>query len=290
VSAIDARFLLDICQSLVRSFNQPNFSANTSWCSNAVSVAKNSTIGSRPIAFFVNTHNTLFVAHPQNGRILLWRNESLDPTTTIPTNLSYPYSLFVTGDEEIFVDNENLNKRVERLTSNGTQLPSPMSICLSCSGLFVDSNDDIYCDDACLSLGIFVTETFNLYVADFLNDRIQLCRLGEINATTVVGNGSNETTITLNKPSGVVLDGNGYLFIADRGNHRILGSGPWGFRCVAGCSGSFGSATDQLSNPRTMNFDRDGNLFVLDTGNDRIQKFFLATNSCVCESKWQEIA
>ena len=47
---------------------------------------------------------------------------------------------FVTADEEIFVDN-----RVARWTSNGTELLSPMSICSQCSGLFVDSTDQLYC-------------------------------------------------------------------------------------------------------------------------------------------------
>ena len=177
------------------------------------------------------------------------------------------------SDEEIFVDNGNPNKRVERWTSNGTQLPSPMSTCWSCYGLFVDSNDNLYCSQynahqvlrksllnpssptmivagtrcqgsTATTLnnpwGIFVSETFDLYVADFGNDRIQLFRSGEINGRTVVGNGSNETTITLSGPSGVVLDGDGYLFIVDSGNNRILGSDRWGFRCVVGCGGGGG--------------------------------------------------
>lgn len=86
----------------------------------------------------------------------------------------------------------------------------------------------------------------------------------------------------------MVLNGNGYLFIVDSYQNRVIGSGPWGFRYVVGCSGMSGSATDQLSYPRTMNFDRDGNLFVLDTNNQRVQKFLLSTNSCTRESKSNE--
>ena len=305
---------------LVRSFNQPDFCPNASWNPNATTVTDSTTIGSSPYTLFVNTFNTLFVANSQNGRILIWRNGSVNPTTTIltNTNLSYPLSLVVTDDEEIFVDNGNTSNRVERWTSNGTQLPSPMSICSQCSGLFLDSNDQLYCSQHTAHqvlrrslqspssptmimagtgfqgstattlnapYGIFVTDKFDFYVADSNNHRIQFFREGEINATTVPINGANGITITLYRPAGVILDADRYLFIVDWGNHRVIGSDRWGFRCLVGCSGSSGSASDQLLWPRTMNFDRDGNLFVLDTNNHRVQKFLLATNSC--DRKWK---
>ena len=127
--------------------------------------------------------------------------------------------------------------------------------------------------------GIFVTINFDLYVADCGNDRVQLFRFGERNATTVVINGSNGT-MTLSCPSGIVLDADGYLFIVDYNHHRLLASGPDGFRCVAGCSGSAGPASNQLYYPFAMSFDREGNLFVTDQNNDRIQKFVLSINSC----------
>ena len=129
--------------------------------------------------------------------------------------------------------------------------------------------------------GIFVNSHFDLYVADCGNNRVQLFRSGEVNGTTVIVNGSNGL-ITLNCPMGIVLDGDGYLFILDGLHHRVIGSGPWGFRCVVGCSGSSGPGSNQLLNPQTMSFDRDGNLFVMDQGNDRIQKFLFENNSSSC--------
>ena len=301
---------------LAISFNQPKFCPNASWNPSAITLIPNNTIGLKPYAFFVNTHNTLFVAHRQNGQIFIWRNGSVNPNRTIMANLSSPSSLFVTDDEEIFVDNGNISNRVDKWTSNGTQLPPPMSICSQCFGLFIDSNDDLYCSQqsphqvlrkslqnpssptmivagtGCNGSttttldrpwGIFVTETFDLYVADCDNDRIQMFRSGEPNGTTVPISGSNGVPITLMRPIAVMLDGDGYLFILDTFHHRVLGSGPWGFRCVVGCSGFGGSLSNQLLYPRAMNFDRDGNLLVLDTDNGRVQKFFLATNSCSCK-------
>ena len=299
------------CILLGRSVNQPKFFPNASWNLNATTFASNGTVGNSPYTIFVDSNNTVVVARWDNGQILIWRNNSINLTTTIVANLSHPQSLFVLGNDEIFVDNGNLNHRVGRWTSNGTRLQPPMSVCSPCSGLFVDINNNLYCSqtdshqvvrtslnspentmtivagEGCSGStanmlnqpwGIFVTMNLGLYIADYGNDRIQLLRSGQVIATTVVGNGSNET-IALNRPTGVVLDGDGYLFIVDSGNHRILGSGAGGFRCVVGCSGQ-GSGSHQLNNPITLSFDTNGNIFVTDVGNGRIQKFSLITNSC----------
>jgi hypothetical protein len=99
-----------------------------------------------------------------------------------------------------------------------------------------------------------------------------------MNAVTVAGNGASGA-IVLNGPTGIVLDADGYLFIVDTNNHRIVGSGPDGFRCVVGCSGGNGSASYRLSHPAMMGFDRDGNIFVVDRSNNRIQRFLLSSNS-----------
>ena len=192
-----------------------------------------------------------------------------------------------------------------------TLLDSPMSIGTHCAGLFIDINNDLYCaqDDRQQVLkkslndpskaniiaagtgcagsashmlnapnGIFVTENLNLYLADSGNDRIQLFRSEELNGTTVAGNGSIGT-IALSGPAGVALDADGYLFIVDSGNSRIVGSGPYGFRCVVGCSGSFGPSATQLNNPGSLSFDIGGNMLVTDQGNSRIQKFLLVDNT-----------
>jgi hypothetical protein len=118
-----------------------------------------------------------------------------------------------------------------------------------------------------------------LYVADSGNDRIQQFMLGQSNGTTVAGGGTSGN-ISLNNPTGVVLDGDGYLFITDSNNGRIVGESSNGFRCLIGCSGSSGSTPSILSSPHMMNFDTYGNIFVVDAGNSRIQKFLLSTNSC----------
>ena len=105
--------------------------------------------------------------------------------------------------------------------------------------------------------GIFVDKNLNLYVADCLNDRIQLILPGQLNGTTLAINGSNGT-FTLACPTDIALDMDDYLFITDALNNRILGLGPFGFRCIVGCTGTTGVASY----------------------NNRLQKFFLSSNSC----------
>jgi hypothetical protein len=119
--------------------------------------------------------------------------------------------------------------------------------------------------------GIFVDTNFDLYVADYYNNRIQLFRTGQLTGITVVGN----ATTTLQYPSGIILDGDKNLFIADSGNNRIVRSGPTGFRCIVGCTGIYGSGSNQLYTPWSLSFDSYGNIFVTDTNNNRVQKFML---------------
>ena len=122
--------------------------------------------------------------------------------------------------------------------------------------------------------GIFVNTNLDLYVADSRNHRVQLFQSGEFNGITVAGNGSIDVTITLNYPTGIVLDGEKYLFIVDHGNSRVVRSSSNGFQCIVGCYGS-GSASNKLNKPTTMAFDSHGNIFVVDQDNHRIQKFIL---------------
>ncbi len=126
----------------------------------------------------------------------------------------------------------------------------------------------------------------NLFITDRGNHRIRKVTPGG-SITTVAGTGTSgfsgdggaATAAQLNRPSGVAVDSDGNLFIADQGNNRIRKVTPGGIiSTVAGTgtngfSGDGGAATAaQLNRPAGVAVDAGGNLFIADFNNHRIRK------------------
>ncbi|CAF4256438.1 unnamed protein product [Rotaria sp. Silwood2] len=68
-------------------------------------------------------------------------------------------------------------------------------------------------------------DPFNtLYIADFINNRVQKWLIGASSGTTVAGQvnaTSSNTTGYLNRPAGIYIDSNDNIFVSDSNNHRI---------------------------------------------------------------------
>jgi uncharacterized protein (TIGR03437 family) len=98
------------------------------------------------------------------------------------------------------------------------------------------------------------------------------------------GDGALAVNALLNTPSGLAMDAQGTIYVADAGNqriraitsdgviHTIAGSG------VRGFSGD-GSTADfaAFTNPGAVAVDATGNVYIADTGNNRIRKLALAS-------------
>jgi hypothetical protein len=212
---------------------------------------------------------------------------------------------------DIYIDDGTKNNQVVKWISSTNTFVPVMNVNSACYGLFVDIYDNLYCSmsnhhqvvkrwlkssamtttvvagtgasgSASNELdspgGIFIDVNLDLYVADCANSRVQLFQSGQSNGITVAGIKSLNPTISLNYPTGIVLDAQKYLFIVDSENGRIVVSGTNGFRCLVGCYGQ-GLQSNQLSSPFTLSFDRSGNMFVTDQFNNRIQKFEYVENS-----------
>ena len=294
------------------AYNQPKFCSSATWSSDASTFANTHDVGAEPRSLFVDTNNSVYVSATSLNRINVWPIGKPNPTRMINGSLSNVTAVFVTLYGDIFTGESNQFSHtylVQKWSINATSSVRVMVLEDQCFNLFVDIYDNIYCSmenlhqvvrrlstDGTITTaivagngtsgstsnmlssprGIFVTHALDLYVADSDNNRVQLFLSGQQNAETVVGN----DTIDLNCPTGIVLDGNGYLFITDSGNNRVIRSGPNGYQCVVGCGRTNGSALNELSSPYGLNFDRDGNLFVADTANHRILKFSFLINSC----------
>ena len=81
--------------------------------------ADNTTFGLRPVAIFVNINNTVYMTATSLNQIQVFFQGSITPTRTISSGLISSWSLFVTGDDIIYVNNSN-NSRVDMWTSNTT--------------------------------------------------------------------------------------------------------------------------------------------------------------------------
>ncbi|MFF3270955.1 NHL repeat-containing protein [Streptomyces chrestomyceticus] len=133
---------------------------------------------------------------------------------------------------------------------------------------------------------VAVDDAGNLYIADMNNHRIRKVTPNGI-ITTVAGNGQAgyvsdggpATATQLNTPHGVAVDGQGNLYIADWGNHRIRKVDANGIITTVAGNGQAGYGSDggpatatKLYYPGGVEADRNGNIFVADTYNHRIRK------------------
>ena len=264
------------------------------------------------MGIFVDNRDAIYVANREDGQILVWENAFSTPTIITSGSSTKPMSIFVTPDRDIYVDGDNFDNQVDKWHFHtGAHSEIIISINGSCAGLFVDVNNSLYCSSTNNHLimkmklnnsesssiivggtgcpgpvpnmldhphGIFVDQELHLYVADTDNNRIQHFAPDQKHGITVAGFGARNFFI-LNRPTSVVLDANGYLFIVENRNHRIIRSIPNGFKCVVGCTDDNGGQLNQLNYPYTMSFDTVGNIYVTDFNNHRIQRFDLAIKS-----------
>ena len=119
-----------------------------------------------------------------------------------------------------------------------------------------------------------------------LNDQIVLldhCRVVILNKEGALiksfGSGGSEDG-QFNDPSGVDVDEEGKIVVADIDNHRIQVFDKDG--SFIRSFGSKGSSEGQFNYPYGVVVDRDGNIVVSDSGNDRIQVFDIEGNFIRC--------
>ena len=123
--------------------------------------------------------------------------------------------------------------------------------------------------------GIALDASWNIYIVDRINHRIQKWEPGASEGVTVAGgNGKGSNSNQLHNPYGIALDASGNIYIADRINHRIQKWEPGASEgvTVAGGNGK-GSNSNQLHNPYGIALDASGNIYIADAGNHRIQKW-----------------
>lgn len=130
--------------------------------------------------------------------------------------------------------------------------------------------------------GIAVSPQGVLYVSDYENACIRKI-MPDGTVSTLAGSGQRgfadgpSRTARFNSPEGMVLDGEGNLFVADFGGQRIRKIAPDGSVSTFAGTGQRGHAdgagsSAQFSGPTGLAIGDRGNLYVADLGNNCIRK------------------
>jgi len=130
-------------------------------------------------------------------------------------------------------------------------------------------------------IGIAVDANGNVYVADRGNHSIRKITPEGV-VSTLAGNGEkgfmdgSTTEAQFNRPTGVAVDMDGTVYVADQKNNLIRKITPEGVVSTYAGSGIAGygdgsAVTARFKNPFDVAVDLDGNVYVSDIGNQRIR-------------------
>jgi sugar lactone lactonase YvrE len=202
--------------------------------------------------------------------------------TTLPGNgeFAFPAGVALDGGGNIYVGDKE-NNTISKLTPEG--------VVSNLAGQAGPSSGSV--DGAASNArfrhpeGVAVDRTGNIYVADVENQTIRkitsegivstLAGLADTDGSSVDGIGNNARFFF---PSGVAVDANGNVYVAEWGGHTIRKITPEGLvSTLAGSAGSPGSFdgvgnSARFQNPAGVALDDGGNLYVADEGNHTIRK------------------
>ena len=187
------------------SYNQPDLSLYASWNKNAITFANSSSVGKESIGVFVDDQDAIYVANGEDGQFLVWENASSTPTIVTLDSSTNPLSIFVTSDGDIYVDGGNFDNRVDKWHFHTAHSEIVMSINGSCTGLFLDVNNSLYCS----------ATNNHLIMKMKLND-------SKSSSIVVAGTGCpGPVTNMLDHPHGIFVDKELNLYVADTDNNKI---------------------------------------------------------------------
>ncbi len=235
-----------------------------------------------PAGIAIDTSGNLIIADRQNHRI-----RKISPTRVVTTiagsgltgegngsflngdlatsRFSIPTAVAVDRAGNIFVAEEH-NRRVRKIT------PAGVVSTLAGSGSQTFANGTGTSASFSQPMGISIDALGNLYLADMSEHRIRKITTTGV-VTTFAGTGTfsfadgTGTIVSFNRPSGVAVDRNGDVFVADLSNNRIRKINPSGV--VSTFAGS-GAATNvngigtaaSFGQPRDLAIDSIGNIYV----------------------------
>jgi hypothetical protein len=183
------------------------------------------------------------------------------------------------------------NNVVRKVTSSSTGIISTMAG----DGTYGYSGDGGPAKKAQLALpsGTAVDKNGALYIADTANNVIRkvnsagiistfagnsMCDMNNAGINTQVGDGGPATSAELCSPTGVAVDNNLNVYIADTGDNRIRKVTPAGTISTIAGNGQYGSGGDggpaihaSLFLPTSVALDAINDVFIADTANNKVR-------------------
>ena len=228
-----------------------------------------------PEAISIDNNGFVYVTDPTiNHRIQRFNSEgkylnSIGNFGVLDGQLWYPYGVAISNNSVVYAA-DNWNLRVQQFNGEGEFVNKWESGSLD-SGKFKEPE------------GITIDKSGNIYVTDTGNHRVQkFTSSGEfIKKWGIEGNLQGSGDGEFDKPKGIAIDKNNFLYVADSQHHRIqkfTSEGQfvrkWGNR---------GNGDGEFEHPVSVVVDGNDFLYVVDQNNHRIQKF---TSDGQFVSKW----
>lgn len=132
--------------------------------------------------------------------------------------------------------------------------------------------------------GLAVDDSGNIYIADTGNHTIRKISAAGVVSTLAgaVGNAGSSDGAGINarffSPRGMAIDGAGFIYVTDTGNHTVRKINPNGIVSTLAGFPSLSGSTDgnsaaaRLNSPNGLAVDSAGNLYVSDIGNRSVRK------------------
>ena len=241
----------------------------------------------RPVGITVDSDGTVYVADTVNMRI-----RKISPSGTVSTlagsgnagysdgegtaaSFDHPTGVAVYSDGTVYVADQ-YNHRIRMIDRSG----NVTTLAGSGSPMFADG--DGVAASFYYPAGVAVDSNTIVYVADSANHRIRkITSLG--NVSTLAGSGSTAFSdgeglaASFYYPTGVAVDSDGTLFVADYLNNRIRKISPSGNVTTFAGSGNAGYSDGEgleasFSYPFGVSVDSNGIVYIADSGNQKIRK------------------
>jgi DNA-binding beta-propeller fold protein YncE len=199
-----------------------------------------------------------------------------EDTVAITTMLNHPCGVAEDRDGNILVA-DNSNRRIRKITPHG--LVSTLA----------GTGEEGYRDGEGTTVAMFaepidiaVDGDGNIVVADLSNHCVRkITPQGLVSTLAGTGEGGHRdgegTLAQFKYPSGITVDGDGNVFVADSVNHRVRKITPRGIVSTLAGTGEEGHRDGegnvaQFNFPSGIAVDGDGNAIVADQNNNRIRK------------------